>query len=78
MAQWVKSPTAAAWVDAEAWVQSPVQRHGLKGLALPQLQLGFGPWHRNSICHECGHKRKKNSGDTSDTEMILLKESQVP
>ena len=27
---WVKSPTAAAWVTAEAWVQSLAEHSGLK------------------------------------------------
>ena len=30
VAQWVKNPTAVAWVVAEAWVQSPVPSRGLK------------------------------------------------
>ena len=40
MTQWVKNPTAATQVIAEAWVRSPVWHSGLKGLALPQLPLG--------------------------------------
>ena len=38
MAQWVKDPTAAAWVAAEAWVQSPT---GCSEL-------------RTRYCHCCG------------------------
>ena len=33
MAQWVKNPTAAAWVATEAWVWSLAQYSGLKDLA---------------------------------------------
>ena len=38
MVQWVKDLTAAASVDVELWVQSPVRHSGL------------GMWH----CHSCG------------------------
>ena len=31
--QWVKNPTAAAWVTAQMQVQSPAQQSGLKDLA---------------------------------------------
>ena len=53
VAQWVKSPTAAAWVTVVAWVPSLAQRSGLKDPALLQLgcrshlQLGFSPWPGN-------------------------------
>ena len=53
MAQWVKNPTAGAWVAVEAQVQSLTQGSALKDLALPSLpgrlqwQLGFSPWPRN-------------------------------
>ena len=43
MAQWVKNPTAAAWVATEAWVQSPAQHSLLKDPGLPQLQLVLDP-----------------------------------
>ena len=49
MAQWVKNPTAAAWLAAEVWVQSSAHRSGLQDLAPLQLQLGFTPWPGN--CH---------------------------
>ena len=52
MAQWVKNPTAAAQVAAEAQVQSPAQGSGLKDPALLQcrlqLQHGFNPQPRES------------------------------
>ena len=38
MVQWVKNPTAVAQFSAEAQVQSPAQRSGLKGPALLQIQ----------------------------------------
>ena len=44
VAQWVKNPTAAAWVATEAQVQSLAWKSGLKGLVLPTLWLGFNPW----------------------------------
>ena len=47
MAQWVKSPTAMAWVAAEVWVQSLAQHSGLKDPVLPQLWHRFGPWPGN-------------------------------
>ena len=31
VAQWVKNPTAAVWVYAEAWVWSPAWHSGLQG-----------------------------------------------
>ena len=49
VAQWVKNPTAVAWVALEAFVRSPTCS-GLKDLTLPQpwhrskLQLRFNPW----------------------------------
>ena len=49
MAQWVENTTTAAWVAAEARIQSLAQCNGLKHLALPQLwrrlqpQLRFNP-----------------------------------
>ena len=52
MVQWVKNPTAAAWVK---WVQFPAPRRGFKDLALPdlwqrsQLGLGFNLWPGTSI-----------------------------
>ena len=54
MAQWVKNPTAAAWVTAGVQVRSLALPSGLKDAALPQLQhrshlrLGFNPWPGNS------------------------------
>ena len=54
VAQWVKNPTAAAWVTEEVWVCPPAWRSGLnQDPALPhlqhgsQLQLGFNPWPGN-------------------------------
>ena len=69
MVQWVKNPTAAAWVAAEVQVQSPAPCIGLKGSVLPWLQHGlrlwlrFNPWPGTSICHGCGYKieRKKET-----------------
>ena len=45
--QWVKNPTAKAWVTVQVWVQSLGQCSRLKYLALPQLWLGCSPWPRN-------------------------------
>ena len=48
--QWVKNPTAAAWVAVELRFQSLAQYSGLKDPALPQLRcrsqlrLGMDPW----------------------------------
>ena len=39
MAQWVKIPTAAALVTAEACIQSPTLYSGLKDLELLQLAV---------------------------------------
>ena len=36
MVKWVKNLTAAAWVAAETWVQSPAWRGGLKDAGLLQ------------------------------------------
>ena len=53
LAQWVKDPTAVAWVTAEVWVQSSVWRCGVKDPALPhlwrrsQLWLRYNPWSWN-------------------------------
>ena len=50
MVQWVKIPTAVAWVTAKVCVLSPAQCTGLKDPALPQLwcrsqlRLRFSPW----------------------------------
>ena len=50
VAEWVKNPTAVAWVAEKAWVQSPGGHSGLKNPALLQLWcklqlwLGFNPW----------------------------------
>ena len=59
MAQWVKNPTAAAWVSAEAQVPSLAWHSELKAPAWLQLRLGFSPWPGNLICHRCNHKKKK-------------------
>ena len=51
--QWVKNPTAAAWDDVEAWVESPAWGNALKHPVLLQLQcrsqqhLTFSPWPGN-------------------------------
>ena len=53
MVQWVKNPTAVAWVALEVQVQSLDGRSGFKDLVLLQLQhrsklcLGSSPWPRN-------------------------------
>ena len=52
MAPWVKNPTAAAQLAAEAWVPSLAQCRALKDPALPQLQLGFNPWPGNFLAQE--------------------------
>ena len=44
MAQWVKHPTAAAQVAAEAWVLFLAQGSGLKDPVWLPLWLGFSPW----------------------------------
>ena len=52
MVQWVKNPTAVAWVTVEAQVRPPALCSGLKDPTLPQLQLKpqlglrFNPWPR--------------------------------
>ena len=57
VAQWVKNPTAAAWVTAEVWVPSQAQRNGLK----------IWHCHRSGpgtfMCLGCGHKLKKEEGE---------------
>ena len=58
MAQWVKNPTA------EAWIQSPTWHSGLKELALLQMQLDSVLGLETSICHESSHrKEKKKKGE---------------
>ena len=47
MVQWVRNPTAAAWVAAEVWVLSPAQHNGLQDLVVLQLWLRFSPWPGN-------------------------------
>ena len=53
MAQWVKNPTAMAWVAEELQVRSLASHSGLKDLALSQLwcrsmlRLRFDPWPGN-------------------------------
>ena len=42
--EWVKNPTASAWVTAEVWVRFPAWYSWLKGLVLPQRRLRFDPW----------------------------------
>ena len=55
MTQWIKYPTAVAWVAAETWVQSPALCSGLKDLALwqrqcrSQLRLIFSPGLKTSM-----------------------------
>ena len=39
VAQWVKNPTAMAWIAAEAWVPSLAQYSGLKATAARRSQL---------------------------------------
>ena len=34
MGQWVKNPTALAWVTVEEWIQSPAWHSGLKYLVV--------------------------------------------
>ena len=50
VAQWVKTLTAAAWVNAEAQVWSLAQCSGLKDLALLQLQHRYDHMHRYDSC----------------------------
>ena len=47
MAQWVKTPTAAAQVAVEVWVRSLAWCSELKDPELLELQMGFSPWPRN-------------------------------
>ena len=63
MAQGVKDPTAAAWVAAEAQVQSPAQCNRLKNLALPQL-----PGQGNSTCHGVAIKKKIKTKKSPQTK----------
>ena len=44
MAQWVRSPTSAALVAAEVWVQSPAW---VVGCRCGSASIGFSPWPRN-------------------------------
>ena len=68
VAQWVKNLTAVAWVAGEVQVPSPAWRHGLKDLALLQLQcslqlwLRFSPWPRNFHMLWVRPLKKKTSG----------------
>lgn len=60
MAQWVKTPTAATWVTAEAWIQSPARCSALTDPALMQCSRSCG---RDSIPSpgtsiNCGYSRK--------------------
>ena len=45
MAQWVKNPTAALQVIAEAWVQSPVWHSSFQrsGVVIAAIQVTAGP-----------------------------------
>ena len=79
MSQWVKNPTAAAWVAAEVWVPSSAQcgeyselksqcsrsysLGGSRGLASVS---GLG----TSMCRGCDHlrKRKERKPDTSSED----------
>ena len=53
--QWVKNPTAAVQVAAEARVQSPAQHSGLKDLALPHLQRR---WKLGLRSHPCPFRER--------------------
>ena len=76
MAQWVRNPTVAAQVAAQAQIQSLAQCGGLKGLALLQQQQPLlrdsipGP--ETSTCHEHGHKRKKKSKPKTQISLQLF------
>ena len=48
MIQWVKNPTAVAWIAAEARILSLTWRSGLKDPALPQPQHRLQLWVRFS------------------------------
>ena len=47
MAQWVKNPTAVAWIAAEVQIQPPAQHSGLKDKVLLHLWIGVNPWPGN-------------------------------
>ena len=73
MAHLVKNLTGVAQVIAEGHIQSLAWCSGLKDPMLPQPQhrselgLGFNPWPwGNSICHRCGHEKKKKKRNTWD------------
>ena len=57
MVHWIKNPTAASWVIAEAHVWIPGLAHWVERFSIAELDSisGLG----TSICHRCGHKRKK-------------------
>ena len=65
MAQWVKNPKVADWVDTEARVRSLIWHCGLEDLALPQLWhrlqlwLRFDTYPGNFHMPLGGHKKKK-------------------
>ena len=59
--QWVKNPTAMAWVTVEAWLQCPVQSSWLKDLTMPKLW--FSPWSGNCHMPQAAIKEKKKSID---------------
>ena len=68
MVNWFKNLIAVALVPAEVRVRSPARCSGLKDLAWPhkqymsQLHLDSIPGLGTSICHRCGHKKKKTEG----------------
>ena len=70
--QWVKNPTAVAWVTTKVQIPSPARCSGLKDPVLPQLQLRLNPWttgpgnfHMPWMCH------KKIKTKTSTFSLVL-------
>ena len=49
VAQWVKNPTAAAWVDVEMQIQSQAWHSGLKEPVLSPMQRRSQLWLRAAV-----------------------------
>ena len=60
MAQWVRNPTAVAWMAEEVWVQPPAWEWA-KGSS-----VRFNPWPRNFHMLWAGPWEKKNKTSTNN------------
>ena len=76
--QWVKNPTAAAWVTVEVQVRSSAWCSGLKDPVLLQLWLRFSLWPGTSMCGRCGHKKKKKRRGAVLTILAVERQSGLP